>query len=151
MPLEQQIVEDLKEAMRAKDELRTSCLRMVKTAIKNKQVEKGDSLDDQEIQSVISSLVKKGKQSIQEFRKGGREDLAAKEEKELNILYRYLPEQLDRGEIEKVLRDIIAELSITSPKDLGKVMKVAMSRMAGKAQGKEVNEIAKRILEKAPV
>lgn len=151
MPLEQQIVEDLKEAMRAKDELRTSCLRMVKTAIKNKQIEKGDSLDDQEIQLVISSLVKKTKQSIQEFRKGGREDLAVKEEKELNVLYGYLPEQLDRGEIEKVLRDIIAELSITSPKDLGKVMKVAMTRMAGKAQGKEVNEIAKRLLEQAPV
>ncbi|MBW2000797.1 MAG: GatB/YqeY domain-containing protein [Deltaproteobacteria bacterium] len=150
MALERQITGDLKEAMRAKDELRTSCLRMLKTAIKNKQVEKGENLSDKEIHSVISSLVKRGKQSVEEFRKGGREDLADKEERELKILYGYLPEQLDPEEIEKTLREIIAELSAAGTKDLGRVMKVAMTRMAGKVQGKEVNQIARKLLEQGP-
>ena len=146
MTIEEKITSDLKEAMKAKDELRLSCLRMLKTSIKNKQVEKGEKLKDSDVEAIISSAIRKGKEAVGEFNKGSREDLAAKEEAEIKILYDYLPEQLDSAEIENILKEIIAEMSISSPKDLGKVMKAAMARMSGKAQGKEVNEIARRLL-----
>ncbi len=132
--------------MKARDEMRLSCLRLLKTSIKHKQVEKGEELKDEDIEAIISSAIRKGQEAAQEFNKGNREDLAAKEEAEIKILYDYLPKQLDSVEIEKIIKEIITELSIDSPKDLGKVMKAAMVRMAGKAQGKEVNEIARRLL-----
>ncbi len=146
MSLSKKILEDLKEAMRAKDQLKLSCLRMLKTSIKNKQVEKGRELTDEEIQSVIASLVRKGKEAATEFEKGGRKDLAEKEKKELEIYYRYLPEQLSDEEIETTLREIISELSASGPRDMGKVMKAAMAKMAGRAEGKKVSEMAKKIL-----
>ncbi len=146
MPIEEKITNDLKAAMKAKDEMRLSCLRLLKTSIKHKQVEKGEKLKDEDIEAIISSAIRKGKEAAQEFNKGNREDLAAKEEAEIKILYDYMPKQLDSVEIEKIIKEIITELSIDSPKDLGKVMKAAMVRMAGKAQGKEVNEIARRLL-----
>jgi uncharacterized protein YqeY len=146
MPLEDKIIEDLKRAMKRRDELRISCLRMLKTSLKNRQVEIGRGLKDEDVQAIISSLVKKGKDAAEEFQKGGRDDLALKEEKEVEIYYEYLPRQLSPEEIEKTLREIISELSAAGPKDLGKVMKAAMARMAGQAQGKEVNEIARKLL-----
>lgn len=146
MSLQERINNDLKEAMKARDALRTSCLRMLKTALKNKQVERGKALGDQDIQEVISSLVRKGKESAKEFRNGGREELALKEENEIQVFYGYLPEQLSPEEIEIILKEIFAESGVSSPRDLGKVMKTAMARMAGKAQGKEVNEIARKLL-----
>ncbi|MCP4575452.1 MAG: GatB/YqeY domain-containing protein [Deltaproteobacteria bacterium] len=146
MSLDEKIVEELKKAMKAKDTLRLSCLRMLKTALKNLQVEKQRKLKDEEIQGVISSLIKKGKESAKEFKNAGREDLALKEETEVAIFYDYLPRQLTPEDMEKILREIISDLSAEKPSDLGKVMKMAMPRMAGKAQGKEVNEIAKRLL-----
>lgn len=145
MSLNQKIVEDLKAAMKAKDKDRVSCLRMLKASLKNFQVDKGRELEDKEIQAAISSSVRKSKESAAEFRKGDREDLALKEEREIKILYDYLPQQLTPDEIEKMLREIIVEISASS-KDPGKVMKAAMARMAGQAQGKEVNEIARKLL-----
>lgn len=144
--LNQQISEDLKEAIKAKDELRTSCLRMLKTALKNKQVELGREPTDEEVRAVISSLVRKGREAIADFRKGDREDLALKEERELEVLYGYLPRQLTDEEIEKVLQEIIAELPDKSPRNLGAVMKAAMARIAGQAEGKKVNELARKLL-----
>ena len=146
MSLEQKIIDDLKKGMKARDELRVSCLRMLKTSMKNRQVEKGHELKDEEIETIISSLIKRGKEASREFKEAGREDLATKEEKEIKIFYGYLPEQLTTAEIEKMLREIISELSAISLQDLGKVMKAAMVRMAGKAQGKEVNDIARKLL-----
>ncbi len=146
MSISQKITEDLKEAMKTKDTMRISCLRMLKSNIKNKQVETGHELTDEEIQSVISSLVRKGKEAAEEYRKGHREDLALKEENEIKIYYDYLPEQLGPDEIESIIREAISELSADGLKDLGKVMKAAMLRTAGRAQGKEVNEIAKKLL-----
>ena len=148
MSLSDKIVEDLKSAIKSKDEIRVSSLRLLKAALKNKQVEKGKGheLNDEEIQAVISSFTRKGKEAAVEFRRGGREDLALKEEQEIKILSEYMPRQLTPEEIEKTLREIISELSAESSKDLGKVMKAAMARMAGQAQGKEVNEIARKIL-----
>lgn len=109
-------------------------------------MEKGRELEDTEVQGVISSLVRKGQEAAEEFRKGNRPDLAAKEEAEIEILHAYLPEQLSPGEIEENLKEIISELSASSLKDMGKVMKAAMARMAGRVQGKEVNEIARKLL-----
>lgn len=146
MSLSQRITAELKEAIKAKDAARVSCLRMLKADLKNKQIEKGRDLEEIEIQSTVSSLIRKGQEAAKEFRGGDRLDLAVKEEEEVKILYEFLPEQLDSTDIEKKIKDIISELSATGPKDLGKVMKAAMAQMAGKVQGKEVNEIARRLL-----
>jgi uncharacterized protein len=146
MTLEDQITEDLKNAMKTKDEVRTSCLRFLKSNLKNKQVEKMGKLQDEEILAVISSLIRRSAESIKEFRQGGREDLAAKEEQEMAILYGYLPMQLSIEDVEKAIKETISELSAEGPKDLGRVMKAAMGRLSGKAQGKDISDIAKRLL-----
>jgi uncharacterized protein YqeY len=146
MSLSQRITAELKEAIKTKDTIRVSCMRMLKADLKNRQVEKGSDLEDKEIESAVSSLIRKGQEAAKEFRRGDRADLAEKEEKEVEILYEFLPEQLDPADIEKKIKEIISELSATGAKDLGKVMKAAMAQMAGKVQGKEVNEIARKLL-----
>ncbi len=144
--LVEKIAQDLKQAIKAKDDPRVSCLRVLKAAVTNEQGRRTQPLTDEDVQAVIQSLVRKGQEAAVEFRKGHREDMAAKEEGEVKILSGYLPQQLAPAEIETVLKEIIAEVSASGPKDLGKVMKAAMGRLAGKVQGKEVNEIAKRLL-----
>jgi uncharacterized protein YqeY len=144
--LVEKIAQDLKDAMKAKDERRLSCLRVLKAAVTNEQGRRTEPLKEEDVQAVIQSLIRKGQEAAVEFRKGLREDMAAKEEGEVKILSGYLPNQLAPAEIEKVLKEIIAEGSASGPKDLGKVMKAAMGRLSGKVQGKEVNEIAKRLL-----
>jgi uncharacterized protein YqeY len=146
MPLVEKIAQDLKESMKAKDEFRTSCLRMAKTALKNEQVAKGHALNDEEARTVLLTMVRKGQDAAKEFRAGNRESMALKEEREVEILYEYLPKQLGPDEIERILKEVIAEVSAQGSKDLGKVMKAVMPRIAGKAQGKDVNEIARRLL-----
>lgn len=146
MSLSQRINDELKEAIKAKDAIRISCMRMLKSDIKNRQIEKGSDLEDKEIESVVSSLIRKGQEAAKEFRVGGRSDLAEKEEEEVRIFYEFLPEQLDSADIEENLKKIISELSANGTEDLGRVMKAAMTQMAGKVQGKEVNEIARKLL-----
>ena len=146
MSLNQRIAEDLKQAMKAKDTIRLSCLRMLRSSLKNLQVEKRRELTDEEIRSAVSSMVRKGKEAAREFKNGNREDLALKEEKEIDIFYEYLPHQLTPEKIEENVRQIISELTADSPKDMGNVMKAVMARMAGHVQGKEVNEIVKKLL-----
>jgi uncharacterized protein YqeY len=142
----EEIAQNLKAALKARDEARVSCLRVLKAAVTNEQGRRTEPLKDEDVQSVIQSLIRKGQEAAVEFRKGHREDMAAKEEAEVKIFSEYLPQQLAPAEIERVLKEIIAEVSASGPKDLGKVMKAAMGRLAGKVQGKEVNEIAKRLL-----
>jgi uncharacterized protein YqeY len=146
MSLSQKINEDFKDALKKKETIRLSCLRMLKTALKNAQVERGRELTDKEIQSVVSSMVRKGMEAVKEYKAGGREDLALKEDQEIKVYYEYLPQQLTSEEIEKILKEVVSEVAAEGPKDLGKVMKVAMSRMSGQAQGKEVNELARKLL-----
>ena len=146
MSLSQRITDELKKAIKAKDVVRVSCLRMLKADLKNREVEKGSDLEDREIESLVSSLIRKGQEAAKEFRRGGRSDLVEKEEEEIRIFYEFLPEQLDSADIEKKIKDIISELSATGLEDLGKVMKAAMTQMAGRVQGKEVNEIARKLL-----
>jgi len=146
MQLSERISEDLKKAMKSRNKLEVSCLRMLITGIKNKRVEKGKDLDNNEIQALISSQIRKGQEAAKEFRKGGRDDLAEKEEKEVNILFAYLPEQLSDDELEDILKKIISENSLNGIRDMGTLMKKAMAEIKGKAQGSEVSETAKRLL-----
>jgi hypothetical protein len=145
-PLVEKIAHDLTDAIKAKDERRLSCLRVLKAAVTNEQGRRTQPLEEEDVQAVIHSLIRRGQEAAVEFRKGHREDMAAKEEGEVKMLSGYLPQQLAPAEIEKALKEIIAEVSASGPKDLGKVMKAAMGRLSGKVQGKEVNEIAKRLL-----
>jgi hypothetical protein len=146
MELKRRINGDLTAAMKKRDRVRTDCLRMLKTGVKNMEIEKGRELEDAEIQVVVASMIKKGKEAIQDFRKATRTDLVEKEEAQVRVLYEYLPEQLEPEDIEAVLKQVIAEVGAEGPRDLGKVMKAAMAKMAGKAPGREVSETAKRLL-----
>lgn len=146
MALQDRISEDQKIAMKAKDTVRLSILRMLRTQLKNEQVEKRRDLNEDEVLSNISSMIRKNKEAAEEFRAAGREDLCLKEEKEAEILYEYLPKQLHRDEIEQVLSEIISDLSLSGPRDMGKIMKPAMEKMAGRAEGKIVSEIAGKLL-----
>jgi uncharacterized protein YqeY len=143
----QRISEDLTAAMKARDQARLAPLRMAKAALVNKEVEKGRALDDAEAQQVVSSLIKQRRDSIEQFTKGGRIDLADKETAEIAVLEAYLPPPVDAREIEAAIDAAIAETSATSPKDLGRVMKAVMPALAGRAvDGKVVNELVRKRL-----
>jgi uncharacterized protein YqeY len=148
MSLQQRLDEDLKVSIKKSDRLKTSVLRMVKAAIKNKQIDKQSELTDDEIISVISSLSKQRRESIELFSKGGREDLAEKEKQELSILQSYLPNQLTPEELDLLITEVIKESSAEGIKDMGKVMRLVMPKVKGAADGKVVNQRVKELLEK---
>jgi len=143
MSLQEEISAALKDAMRAKDEAKLSSLRLVLTAIKNREKEIRRSLEDQEVMSVISSQIKQRRESIEQYRKADREDLAQAEERELQVLQSFMPELLSESEMEKALDKIIAEVGAVSMKDMGKVMKVAVATLAGRADGRVINTMVK--------
>jgi uncharacterized protein len=141
MALVEQIEKDLTAAMKAREELRLSVLRMAKSALKLKQVELNKPLDDAQAMAVLRTLVKQRHDSVEQFRKGGREDLATKEEQEIKILETYLPAGASDADIEAAVAAAIAETGASGAKDMGRVMKAAMAKLAGKnADGKRVNE-----------
>jgi uncharacterized protein YqeY len=147
MTLMSQISGDIASAMKTKDPTRLAALRMAKAALMNREVSKGSVLDEAESQQVIASLIKQRRDSIEQFRQGGRTDLADKEAAEIDVLEAYLPAPIDPAEIERAVTDAISETGATAAKDLGRVMKAAMAKLAGKgADGKVVNEIARRKL-----
>ena len=147
MPLNDQVSADIATAMKARDASRLSALRMLKAAVMNKSVEKGRDLDDAEVLQVIASLVKQRRDSIEQFGKAGRTDLVDKETAELNVLQAYLPAGATPEEINAAVAEAIAETGASSPKDMGKVMKAVMPKLAGKnADGKAVNEAVRRSL-----
>lgn len=144
MPIAQKVEQDIVPAMKARDELRLSVLRLMKSALKLKQVELNRALEDSEALSVLRTLVKQRHESAEQFRKGGREDLAAKEEAEIKIVEGYLPAAAGDEEIEAAVAAAITETGAASARDLGKVMKAAMARLASKnVDGKRVNEKAR--------
>ena len=143
MSLQEQISAALKDAMRARDEVKMTTLRLVLTAIKKREKEARSLLEDQEVISVITSQIKQRRESIEQYRKAGREDLAQTEEDELQILQGYMPEQASEEEISNTLDEIIAEVGAVSMKDMGKVMKAAMAKLAGKAEGGAINAMVK--------
>ena len=143
MSLQNEISSALKDAMRAKDEAKLSSLRLVLTAIKKREKEVRRSLEDQEVISVISTQIKQRRESIDQYRKAGREDLAKAEESELQVLQAYMPEQVSEEEMSQALDEVIAEVGAVSMKDMGKVMKAAMAKLAGRADGRAINEMVK--------
>lgn len=147
MKLADRVNSEITAAMKAQDQRRLSALRMLKAAIMNRGVEKGRDLEDAEVLQVVSSLVKQRRDSIEQFSKAGRADLVEKETGEIHILEEYLPAAATADEIDAAVAAAIAETGAGSPKDLGKVMKAVMPKLAGKtADGKLVNEAVRRKL-----
>ena len=144
MNLTKQIVADLTAAMKAQDANRTSTLRMVKSAMMNRQIEKGSELDDDDMQKLLRSLVKQRRDSIEQYEKAGRQELVDKEKAEIDVIETYLPQAASQEEVEQAVTAAIAETGATSMRDMGKVMKAAQAALAGKnADGKLVSEVVK--------
>jgi uncharacterized protein YqeY len=144
MGLKEQIANDFKQALKQRNEAVVGTLRMVSTAITNAEIAKmREKLTEEEVLKLIKSETKKRKEAILDYRKGGREDLALKEEGELKILEKYLPEQLGEEEISKIVRKVIEEIKPSGPGDFGKVMKVVAAEIGGRADGKTVSEMVK--------
>ena len=135
-----------KTALKNQDRLELSTLRLLKTALKNRQVQEKRTLTEAEVIGVITSQVKQRRDSIEEFKRAGRSDLAQQEEEELRFLLSFLPQQLSAEEIRRELQSIISEIQASGPGDLGRVMKAALARMAGRADGKTINVAAKELL-----
>lgn len=147
MPLINEVSASIADAMRKQDAVRLGTLRMLKAALMNREVERGRALDEAEERQVVTSLVKQRKDSIEQFTKGGREDLAKKEAAEIGVLEGYLPPAADPAAIEQIVVAAIAEVGATSARDMGKVMKAAMARLEGQTvDGKVVNELVRKKL-----
>jgi hypothetical protein len=146
MSLKDQLNESMKTAMKARDELRLSAVRMVRSMVKNREIDQKKELNDQEIVEVVSTLVKQRRESIQMYREGNRPDLVEKEEAELEVLLGFLPPQLSVPEIEVLVDKVISETGAKGAKDMGRVMKVIAPLTAGKADGKTVSETVKQKL-----
>ncbi|MBN9493882.1 GatB/YqeY domain-containing protein [bacterium] len=144
--LKEQIQSELADAMRARQEVRKSALRMLIAAIKNTEIEAGHPLDDAGVVAVVQKQAKQRRESIAEFEKGNRPDLVAQEQGELDILEAYLPEQVSEDEIEAAARALIAETGATNARDIGKVMPPLVKQFAGRADGRAINEIVRRLL-----
>ena len=146
MSLEEKLVDEMKQAMKSNDKLRLSTIRMMRSAIKNKEIEQRKKLDDEGIFKVIQGMVRKSEESIEQFKAGGRMDLVEKEQKEVEIMKSFLPQPLSREEILRIIDQSIEETQASSLKDLGKVMKSVMPRLEGKADGKLINQLVKEKL-----
>lgn len=146
MTLKEQLNQDMKTAMKQKESMRLSTIRLIRAGIKNREIELGKELEDEDVLKVIVSLVKQHKDSIEQFRQGGRQDLVEKEQAELTILEAYLPQQLSEEEIRALVREAIEAVQATSLKDMGKVMKYVMPKTQGRADGKIINQLVKEQL-----
>jgi uncharacterized protein len=146
MALKEKLDADLKSAMKDKDALKLSVVRMLKSAIKYREIEIMKTLDDAGVQAVIASEIKRRRDSVDQYRQGGREDLATKEESEIAILQAYLPAQLSPEELGQVVDAVIQRVGAQGPKDMGKVMKELLPEVQGKAEGKAVSELVKQKL-----
>lgn len=147
MSLQEQVNHDITAAMRAKEATRLGALRLLKAALTNRAVEKGRDLDDGEAQQVIATLIKQRRESIEQFERGGRQDLAAREREEIAVLESYQPPAATEAEIAAALEEAITETGAGSAKDLGKVMKAVMAKLTGRTvDGRIVSEMARRRL-----
>jgi uncharacterized protein YqeY len=148
MGLKEQILADIKEAMKNKEADRLSAIRMLQAAVKNKEIElRPNAITDQDVMAVIKKATKQRKEAIEQYANAGRQDLADKEQFELSVLETYLPAQLDQAQVEKIVADVIAQLGAKSMKDMGGVMKEVQARTQGQADGKMVSEIVKSKLQ----
>lgn len=143
----ERIEEELKTAMKAQDKEKTGTLRMVKAALHNRKIEKRADLTDEEAVSVLVSMVKQRKDSIEQFEAGGRNDLADKEKAEIAVIQLYLPEQLDEEAVAALVKEAVEASGAKSQKEMGKVMALLMPKVKGKADGKLVNNLVRSMLE----
>ncbi len=154
MPVPEETVKrldaELREALKSRNELKVSVIRMIKASLKNKSIEKMGTLTDDDMLSVLSSLAKQRSESIEQFSSAGRTDLAEKEKKELEIIQTYLPRQLSPQEIDDIIRSAISECGASSPNDIGKVMKIVSPKTKGTADGKIVSQRVKELLSSHP-
>lgn len=146
MSLMERLTEDMKQAMKAKDAVRLSVIRMARSAIKNEEIEKGRPLTDDDVIAVLHRELKQRRDSLHEFEKAGRQDLVDKVKAEIEVLTQYLPEQLSDEELLELIRNAVQEVGATSKKDLGKVMRVLMPKVKGRADGKRVNALVQQVL-----
>ena len=146
MTLKEQLNNAMKEAMKARDDLRLSAVRMVRSAIKNREIDSRSELDDQGVIDVISTMAKQRRESIRMYREGNRNELAEKEERELAILLEFMPAQLTVEEIDALISQIIHDNAAQGAKDMGRIMKIVSPLVAGKADGKAVSEAVRRLL-----
>jgi len=143
MSLKKTIDAEMVAAAKAKDKIKLSAIRMIKTALHNREIDAKRELNDPEILQVLSSIAKQRKESIEQFRAGGRLDLVKNEEEELKTVQSFMPQQMSAAEVEAEVAKAISEAGATSAKDIGKVMKVLMPRITGKADGKMVSDLVK--------
>jgi uncharacterized protein YqeY len=148
MSLKERIVNDMTAAMKERAAARLSTLRMVKAAVQNREIEKGGALSEEELTKALQSLVKQRRDSVEQYEKAGREELAEKERAEIAVIEEYLPRAAPREEIERAVEEAVAETGASSLKEMGAVMKAALARLAGRnADGKTVSEIVKSKLQ----
>ncbi len=146
MGLKERLKADMKEAMKAKDKVKLSTIRMINSLIKNAEIEKRGELTDEEIIQLLMKYAKQRKESIEMYEKGGRQDLVEKEKAELAVVESYLPKQMSEDEIREIVKQTIEEVGASSIKDMGKVMKAVMPKVKGRADGSVVNRIVKELL-----
>ncbi len=146
MSLTQRLEQDMKPALKNKDKTKLSVIRMVRSAIKNAEIERGRPLEEGEVLDVLSRELKQRKESLQEFEKAGRTELVEKMKSEIAVVEAYLPAPLSEEELRELARQVIDEVGASSPADMGKVMKEIMPRVKGRADGKEVNRIVRELL-----
>jgi uncharacterized protein YqeY len=139
--IKDRISDDMKRALVARNKVKLQVTRLLKSEIGYKEIEKGAELSDEDVIAVLSSSVKKHRDSIEQFEKGGREDLAAQEKAELEIIWEYMPEQLEEDELSQIVDEAIKEVNASAASDLGKVMKVVMPKVKGRADGKRINQL----------
>ena len=147
MSLKQQLLDDMKEALRAKEKIRLNTIRMLRSQIKNREIERGGELSDDEVLQVLSKAEKTRKEAIELYRRGNREDLAAQEETELAVIRGYMPEPLSEDELRALIGQVVAEVGAEGMRDMGKVMGAIMPKVRGRADGQIVNRLVKERLQ----
>jgi uncharacterized protein YqeY len=145
--LKERLNQDMKDSLKAHDAARLSAIRMIISAVKNKEIDSRKDMDDEGVLSVLSTSAKQRRESIEQYEKAGRQDLVDKEKAELEVIMSYMPQQMGRAEIEALVKDAVAESGAKGAADMGKVMKVLMPKVKGRADGKLVNEVVKAALE----
>lgn len=146
MCLQGELLRQMNQAVKDGDKLKLSTIRLVRAAVKNKEIELRRELRDEDVVQVISTLIRQRLESIEQFKKGGRKDLVDKEEKELSILRSFMPPQLSRDEIKELVQQVVKELQATGAKDMGRVMKEVIPRVAGRADNRVVSEVVREVL-----
>lgn len=150
LQLQERLQSEMKEALRAGDQVRLSVIRLLRSSIKNREIEKGKGrpLSEEELFQLIATAIKQRREAIEQYQKGHRQDLVDKEQKEMEILQGYLPRPLSRSELLDIIKKASSDAGVTDVKEMGKVMKVLMPQVVGRAEGSEVSQLVREVLDK---